>query len=98
MKIKDIPWYNRPGVRLKRNGVENLSDAELFSILLTRGNKKENALDLSNRILKKYNFTGLNKLPFEKLEKETKDQVKAMKILVLFELHKRINNLFEGKI
>jgi len=49
MKIRDIPWYNRPGARLKKKGVSNLSDAELLAIILGRGNKEENAIDLSNR-------------------------------------------------
>jgi len=35
MKIKEIPWYNRPGTRLKRKGVGSLSDAELLAIVLS---------------------------------------------------------------
>jgi len=50
MRIKDIPWYNRPGVRLKKKGASALSDAELFAIVIGRGNRSENAVDLSNRI------------------------------------------------
>ncbi len=95
MHIKDIPWYNRPGNRLKRSGVETLSDSELFAIILTRGNKKENAIDLSNRLLKDYNFPKLADLSFGELKTETQDQVKAMKIIAFFELHKRINHLFK---
>ncbi len=98
MKMKDIPWYNRPGVRLKRNGVDSLSDAELLSILLTRGNKKENVIDLSNRLLKEYNFTKLSELSFGELKEKTKDQVKAMKILALFEITRRINRIFKEKL
>ena len=94
MKIKDIPWYNRPGIRLKRKGVKVLSDAELFAIVLGRGDKKENAVDMSNRLLKKYNFLGLSGLSFKELKKESKDQVKAMKILAMFELFRRINKIF----
>ena len=52
MKIKEIPWYNRPGIRLKRKGVSYLSDSELLAIILGRGNKEENAIDISNRVLK----------------------------------------------
>jgi DNA repair protein RadC len=37
MKIKDIPWYNRPGNRLKKKGASTLSDAELLAIVLGRG-------------------------------------------------------------
>ncbi len=98
MKIRDIPWYNRPGIRLKRNGVSVLSDAELFAIVLGRGNKNENAIDLCNRLLKKYNFDKLRDLSFKELKSESKDQVKAMKILAMFELFERINKLFEDKL
>ena len=52
MKIKDIPWYNRPGIRLKRKSVPVLSDAEILAIVLGRGNTTENAIDMSNRVLK----------------------------------------------
>jgi len=31
--IKDIPWYDRPGFRLTREGAEKLSNSELLSIL-----------------------------------------------------------------
>jgi len=34
MRIKDIPWYNRPGIRLKKKGVSALSDAELFTVVI----------------------------------------------------------------
>jgi len=36
MKIKDIPWYNRPGIRLKRKGVSVLSDSELLAVVIGR--------------------------------------------------------------
>ena len=42
MRIKDIPWYNRPGIRLKKKGASALSDAELFAIVICRGSRSEN--------------------------------------------------------
>ena len=93
MKIRDIPWYNRPGVRLKKKGVSNLSDAELLAIILGRGNKEENAIDLSNRVLGNYNFHKLADLSLPELEKEFNNQVKAMKITAMFEIFKRTNRL-----
>jgi len=36
MKIKDLPWYNRPGFKLTKKGVESLSDTELLSIKLNK--------------------------------------------------------------
>jgi len=46
MRIKDIPWYNRSGIRLKKKAPSALSDAELFAIVIGRGNRSENAVDL----------------------------------------------------
>ena len=93
MKIKDIPWYNRPGIRLKKKGVSILSDAELLAIVLGRGNKEENAIDLSNRVLGNYNFHKLADLSLHELEKEFNNQVKAMKITAMFEIFRRTSRL-----
>lgn len=65
MKIKDIPWYNRPGARLKKKGASALSDAELLAIVLGRGDEKENAIDMSNRVLASTNFDKLADRRFE---------------------------------
>lgn len=91
MKIKDIPWYNRPGMRLKKKGVSTLSDAELLAIVLGRGNKEENAIDISNRVLNSYNFNKLSNLSFHELKKEFKNQVPAMKIMAMYEILRRTN-------
>jgi DNA repair protein RadC len=50
MRIKDIPWYNRPGIRLKKKSASTLSDDELFIIVISRGIRSENIGNLSNRI------------------------------------------------
>jgi len=95
MKIKDIPWYNRPGIRLKRKGVSVLSDAELLAIVIDRGNSKENAIDISNRVLKSYNFNGLASLSFKELKKEFRNQVPALKMLAMFEIFRRASKIFK---
>ena len=94
MKIKDIPWFNRPGFKLTRNGVHSLDDAELLSIIFGVGVKDENAIELSNRLLKKYNFNKLEHLSVKELAKECKwDFNKALQILSLTEICKRYNKL-----
>jgi DNA repair protein RadC len=93
MKIKDIPWYNRPGMRLKKKGVSTLSDAELLAVVIGRGNKEENAVDISNRVLKSHNFNKLSNLTFHELEDQFKNQVPAMKMLAMFEIFRRANKL-----
>lgn len=103
MRIKDLPWFNRPASKLRRKGVESLDDAELLAIIFGKGNKEESALELSNRLLKKYNLNRLEGLGFNELKKEcNNDHVKALKILSCIELGKRYNKLinegYKGKI
>ena len=93
MKIKEIPWYNRPGIRLKRKGVSSLSDAELIAIVLGRGDKNENAIDMANRVLSGNNFDKLADLSLSELEQEFRNPVKAMKMVAMFELFRRVNRL-----
>ena len=59
------------------------------------GNKKENAIDISNRVLKTYNFDGLSSLSFQELKKEFKNQVPALKMLAMFEVFRRTNKVFK---
>jgi len=93
MRIKEIPWYNRPGIRLKKKGVSHLSDADLLAIVIGRGNQKENAIDLSNRVLRSYNFDKLSELSFHELKREFRNQVPAMKIMAMYEIFRRTNRL-----
>ena len=93
MKIKDIPWFNRPGFKLTRNGVHSLDDAELLAIVFGIGNKNENAIDLSNRLLKKYNLNKIEYLSVKELAKELKSYNKALQLLSLIEISKRYNKL-----
>ncbi len=93
MKLKEIPWYNRPGTRLKRKGVTSLSDAELLAIVFGRGDLQENAIDQANRILHKQNFTTLARLSYPEMNQTTQDHVKAMKMQAMFEIFKRTNKL-----
>jgi DNA repair protein RadC len=93
MKIKEMPWFNRPGARLKRKGAFSLSDAELLAIVLGRGDKNENAVDLSNRVIASHNFDKLADLSLPELEKEFRNNVKAMKIQSMFEIFRRTNKL-----
>jgi len=95
MKIKDMPWYNRPGARLRRKGVYSLSDAELLAIIIGRGDKNENAVDLSNRVLATNNFNKIAELSLSELEKEFRNPVKAMKINAMFEIFRRTNKLMK---
>ena len=93
MKISDIPWQNRPGIRLKQEGPLALSNADLLAIVLGRGNFEENAIDISNRVLKSYDFDKLSDLSFHELKEEFRNQVPAMKIMAMYEIFRRTNKL-----
>ena len=96
MKISEIPWFDRPWTRLKKKGVSNLSNAELLAAVLGRGNKKENAIDLSHRVLSKHHFNKLTDLSLIELEKEFKNDIQAMRIQAMFEIFRRTNRLNKG--
>ncbi|MEK6935498.1 MAG: DNA repair protein RadC [Nanoarchaeota archaeon] len=92
MKILDFPKEGRPRERFLKLGPEALSDAELFAILLRTGTRGENVVDMSNRLIAEY---GLDKL-FECSLKELQEikgigPAKAMQILTIAEIQKRIN-------
>ncbi len=104
MKIKDIPWYDRPGFRLTREGVEKLSNSELLSLILLTDDKEDNVLELSNKILKKYNLNKIEEAGYNELvsficgkkKAKYKDFLKVMKLLSLIELSKRYSKLVKG--
>ncbi len=97
MRIKDIPWFNRPGFKLTRKGVNSLDDAELLSIIFGVGSKGESALELSNKLLRKYNFNRLEDLSIKDLAKECRGNFnKALQISSLIEICKRYNKLIKG--
>ena len=90
MRIKDISLYNRPVERLERQGPNVLSNAELLAIILKTGTKKENVVDMCNRLLSKYD--NISKCSLKELQ-EIKGigKVKASQIIAVFELNKRFS-------
>jgi len=103
MKIKDFPKQNRPRERFLKLGPEALSDAELFAILLRTGirgkmiekgkyEQGENVIEMSNRLISEYGLDKLLECSLKELQ-EIKGigPAKAMQILTIAELQKRIN-------
>jgi len=87
MRIKDIPLQNRPRERLKQHGVEILSDAELLAIILQKGTRTENVIDMCNRLL----YLNLMSCSLHELmEIPGVGEAKAMQIIALYELSRRI--------
>lgn len=92
MKIKDMPKDGRPRERFLKLGPGALSDAELFAILLRTGTKEENVIDMSNRLISEYGLDKLLECSLKELEKiKGIGPSKAMQILSIAELQKRIN-------
>lgn len=103
MKIKDLPKECRPRERFLKLGPSALSEAELFAILLrtgTRGKKNkegkyeggENVIEMSNRLIKEYGLDKLLECSLVELQKINGiGPSKAMQILTIAELQKRIN-------
>jgi len=92
MKIKDISKENRPRERFLKNGAMSLSDAELLAVILQKGSKKENVVDMSNRLLSKHGIDKLCDLSLKELQEiDGIGPAKAMQIKALFEFNKRHN-------
>ncbi|MEK6847903.1 MAG: DNA repair protein RadC [Nanoarchaeota archaeon] len=103
MKIKDFPEQNRPRERFLKLGPEALSDAELFAILLRTGirgkmiekgkyERGENVIEMSDRLINEYGLDKLFECSLKELQKINGiGPAKAMQILTIAELQKRIN-------
>ncbi len=90
MRIKDISLNNRPIERLEKMGVSVLSDSELLSIILKTGNKGENVIDLSNRLISIYGLERLSGRSLKELQQiKGIGKAKSSQILAIFELSKR---------
>jgi len=91
VRIKDIPKDERPRERLIKHGPSSLSNAELLSIIMGTGNKKENALLLSTRLLTNYTLRELSEITIGELKGISGiKNAKACRILAAVEIGKRI--------
>lgn len=90
MRIKDIPDCNRPRERFQKFGADVLSDAELLAIILQKGTRGENVIDMSNRLISRYGIDKLSDLSLSELQEINGiGPAKAMTIKALFEVGKR---------
>lgn len=98
IKMKELPVSERPYEKLKMYGAENLSNAELLAIIIKTGTKEYSALDLANSILNLNDNKEKDDLSFiqeisiaELMRIKGIGQVKAIQLLAVCELVKRIN-------
>lgn len=89
--VRDREKDDKPREKMLRLGAKALSSAELLAIILNTGTKKEEVINMADRILKEY---GKNSIINEKnprnIEKEfSLPIVKSCQIVACFELGKR---------
>lgn len=98
MKIKDIPLQDRPMEKLTMLGVKSLTDSELLAILINNGTKKENAVQLAQKIFSQNSFLELSEKTINELNKfKGIGQSKACRILACLELASRLKFQFKKK-
>lgn len=99
MNIKDMPDSSRPREKFLKYGPKNLSEAELFAIILRTGargksgEKGDNIIEVSNQLIKEYPLERLFDCSLDELQNiKGIGQTKAMQILAISELGKRYNS------
>ena len=92
MRIKDIAPENRPRERFISSGPEALSDAELLAIVLQKGSREENVVDMSNRLISRFGLDKLSMLSLKEMQQiKGIGPAKAMQILSVFALALRLS-------
>lgn len=95
MRLKELPKEILPREKAMRYGIESLDDKELLALLLQSGTKNFSVLMIAETILQKAGgLTGLWRLNYHVL-KQVKgiSHIKALQILGLVEISKRINDI-----
>lgn len=90
-RVKDLPDDEKPREKLIKNGVSVLSMAELLSVILGVGTKKEEVFSMSSRLLREYGEKGIAYQKDPKvMEKDLNIPItKACQIVACFELGRR---------
>ncbi|MBI4440836.1 DNA repair protein RadC [Candidatus Woesearchaeota archaeon] len=90
MRIADMPLQSRPRERFLSLGPSALSDAELLAIVMQKGTRKENVLDMANRLLSSYPPAKLAHLSIKELQSiDGIGPAKAMQLKAALEFSKR---------
>lgn len=94
-KIKNIPLIERPREKAKRYGINSLSNQELFAVIIGSGTKGQSALEIANNLIDKSNgLLNIMQMSFEDLILvKGINNVKAIQILAILEILKRLNHL-----
>ena len=92
MKIHDLDTENRPLERFLRAGAASLSPAELLALILRSGSRDLNIVDTCAEIIREFSLEKLADTAQTDLQKiRGIGKVKAMQIIAVFELNKRLH-------
>lgn len=102
-KIKELKFEERPYEKCERFGAQHLTNVELLAILLRTGTKGESSLELARKILSPaFEKEGLLSIHSWSLEQLLSikgiGKVKAIQILCLSELAKRLSKESAGEL
>jgi DNA repair protein RadC len=88
-KIAEIPDIDKPREKLIRRGASSLSDTELLAVLIGKGFKRKDVLEVASEIETKFK-ENLDRIGYEELTQiEGIGAAKACQILASFELARR---------
>jgi len=96
LTIKQVPEMDRPYEKFEKHGVKSLSDSELLAIIIKSGNKEENSVDVSKKLLSKKDsglegFDYLSKVSLQELMTYVGiGKVKAIQIKSTIEIANRV--------
>ena len=104
IKMKEMPISERPYEKLEMYGAESLTNSELLAIIIKTGTKDFTAIDLAKNILKLNESTEKSDLSFlqdisitDYMNIKGIGKVKAIQLLAVCELAKRINKPISKK-
>jgi len=89
-KLKDIPKFDRPREKFLKKGSDALSDGELLAIQLGSGTKGTNVKVVAQKVLKKFGDNLVNVSVDDLIKIHGIGQAKALQILSMVALAKRL--------
>ncbi len=94
MKVALLPIEDRPREKALKKGLASLTDSELLALIIGKGRKGENALELSSRLIFEYgSINNLKNIEYADLIGfKGLGEAKSLSILSIFELNKRISS------
>ena len=94
MKFALLPIEDRPREKALKKGLSSLTDSELLALIIGKGRKGENALELSSRLIFEYgSIRNLKTIEYADLMGfKGLGKAKSLSILSIFELSKRISS------